>query len=806
MAMKSNTLIKRAEPLVIGLNQVGIQNVDIVGGKCASLGEMIGALSSKGIKVPGGFSTTSAAYRSFIAQIEQKIREILSGLNVDDINQLQRKAKQVRDLILKTPFSGELQEAITDSYLEMCTQFGNGHTCDVAVRSSATAEDLPDASFAGQQDTYLNISGVEEVIKSVHKCFASLFTDRAISYRHIKGFDHFNIAIAVGVQKMVRSDKACSGVAFSIDTETGFKDAILITGAYGLGENIVQGSVNPDEYMVHKPLLKEGFTPIIKKTVGAKQMRMLYNNTPNAKERVRNVPVPVYEQKLFVLTDPEVIQLAKWVAIIEDHYGFPMDVEWAKDGKTQELYIVQARPETVCSQKTNANKLVRFELQHSGKQLAVGRAIGERVASGKVWILDDKIDWATFQQGDIIVAEETFPSLEPLMKRASAIVTNKGGRTCHSAIICRELNIPGVVGCGNATTALKHMQQVTVSCCEGEDGIVYEGNIAFDVVETLLDEIPQTRTKILMNVGNPSEALRLSQIPNSGVGLARTEFIIANQIKIHPLALINHDKVTDELARYQIADLTEGYEEKSLYFIDKLATGIAMIGAAFYPNPVIVRMSDLKSNEYSDLIGGKQFEPKEENPMIGWRGARRYYDPSYRDAYALECLALKRVRDEMGFTNIIPMIPFCRTPEEGRLVIAEMAKHGLVRGQNGLQVYVMCEIVSNVILADAFLDIFDGMSIGSNDLTQLTLGLDRDSSLVSNLFDERNPAVKAMIRTAIQACKARGKKVGICGQAPSDYPDFAAFLVEEGIDSISLNPDTVLKTTFSIYESEQNHS
>jgi pyruvate, water dikinase len=786
------------QPLILPLSEVGINNVDIVGGKSASLGELIQNLKSKGINVPGGFSTTSFAYSKFISEIEIRIREILSGLDVNNVVLLKRKAEQVRNLILKTPFSAELQEAITESYLEMCSLYGEN--TDVAVRSSATAEDLPDASFAGQQDTYLNINGVQDVIQSVHKCFASLFTDRAISYRTIKGFDHFNIQIAVVIQKMVRSDLSCSGVGFSLDTETGFKDAVLITGAYGLGENVVQGSVNPDEYVVFKPKLNENFESIIKKTCGSKLLRMVYNK-PGSKEKVKNIYVPKHEQVMFILSDEEVLQLAKWVCSIEDHYGCPMDIEWAKDGLTNQLFIVQARPETVKSQQSKS-KLISYKLLSTGKKLTEGTAVGERIGSGKVWILNDHSDWSTFEKGNVLVATQTFPDLEPLMKSASAIVTDQGGRTCHSAIISREIGIPAVVGCGNATTNILNGSNVTVSCSEGETGYVYEGILDFEIEETLLDSIPETRTKILMNVGNPTEALKLSMIPNDGVGLARSEFIIANQIKIHPLALLNYDKVTDPLTRYQIEELTVGYEQKSLYFIDKLALGVGMIGAAFYPKPVIVRMSDLKSNEYANLIGGKQFEPIEENPMIGWRGARRYYDPKYKDAFALECLAMKRVRDEMGLTNIIPMIPFCRTPEEGERVIEEMSKNGLVQGRNLLQIYVMCELPSNVWMAEEFLNVFDGFSIGSNDLTQLVLGLDRDSELVSDLFDERNPAVKRAITTVINACKARGKKVGICGQAPSDYPEFAEFLVGLGIDSISLNPDTVLKTRISIASKE----
>ena len=797
--MLVKTLTK--EPLILPLNKVGIKDVDIVGGKSASLGELIQNLTSHGINVPSGYSTTAHAYKKFIHEIEIRIREILSGLDVKNIPLLKRKAEQVRALILRTPFSAELQEAITEAYLEMCSTYGDN--VSVAARSSATAEDLPDASFAGQQDTYLNVNSVQDVIKSVHRCFASLFTDRAISYRTREGYDHFNIQIAVVIQKMVRSDLSAAGVAFSIDTESGFRDAVIINGAYGLGENVVQGSVIPDEYVVFKPTLKNGYETIIKKNCGTKRIKMIYNK-PGSKEKVLNVDVPKHEQVQYVLTDEEVIQLAKWVCLIEDHYKAPMDVEWAKDGISGQLYIVQARPETVKSQQS-VTVLTTYSLLETSKQICTGIAVGEKIGKGKAWILTDHSDWGTFQEGDILVATQTFPDLEPLIEKAAGIITDQGGRTCHSAIIAREIGIPAVVGCEDATLLIKSGDLVTVSCCQGEEGLVYEGLLNFEVTSIPIDNIPEPKTKILMNVGNPSLALKLSMIPNDGVGLARSEFMIANQIKIHPLALLNYEEVTDPLTRYQIEELTVGYEEKSLYFIDKLSLGIGMIGAAFYPNPVIVRLSDLKSNEYANLIGGRQFEPNEENPMIGWRGARRYYDPKYRDAFALECLAMKRVRDEMGLTNIIPMIPFCRTPAEGRKVIEEMSKNGLVQGQNGLQIYVMGELPSNVWMVDEFLEIFDGISIGSNDLTQLTLGLDRDSELVSDLFDERNPAVKRAISIIIQACKKAGKKVGICGQGPSDFPDFAEFLVAEGIDSISLNPDTVIKTRLFIAATESKN-
>ncbi|MEA5606650.1 phosphoenolpyruvate synthase, partial [Nodularia spumigena] len=645
-----------------------------------------------------------------------------------------------------------------------------------------------------------------------HKCFASIFTDRAISYRHTKGFDHFSIALAVGVQKMVRSDLATSGVMFSIDTETGFKDAALITAAYGLGENVVQGTINPDEYYVFKPTLKAGFRPIIDKKLGSKELKMIYDD---GSKFTKNVAVSPTEQGKFALSDAEILQLAHWACLIEDHYSqthghySPMDIEWAKDGITNQLFVVQARPETVQSQKTE-NVLRSYHFLKTDKEvkfphsLVTGRAVGEAISQGKVHLILDvnKID--QFQTGDVLVTERTDPDWEPIMKRASAIVTNSGGRTCHAAIIARELGVPAIVGCSNATAVLKTGQEVTISCAEGDEGKVYPGLLPFEIKEVLLENLPRTRTQILMNVGNPQEALSLSAIPNDGVGLARTEFIIANQIQIHPMALIHYDKLEDKFVKAKINQITALYDVKPQYFVDKLSQGIGRIAAAFYPKPVIVRMSDFKSNEYANLLGGQQFEPKEENPMLGWRGAARYYDTGYQEAFALECESIKRVRDEMGLTNVIPMIPFCRTPDEGRMVLAEMAKNHLKQGVNDLQVYVMCELPNNVIMAEEFAEVFDGFSIGSNDLTQLTLGIDRDSALVARLFDERSQGVKRMVKMAIEAAKKYHRKIGICGQAPSDYPEFAQFLVEQGIDSISLNPDSVLKTMLEIAKVEQN--
>ncbi|PMB31169.1 phosphoenolpyruvate synthase [Fischerella thermalis CCMEE 5319] len=799
----------KQQALVLPLDAVGIADIPLVGGKNASLGEMIQQLQSKGVKVPTGFATTAYAYRFFIqgAGLETKLREIFADLDVEDVNNLRQCGKQARTLMLQTPFPEELEKAIAQAYEDLCNQYGAD--TDVAVRSSATAEDLPDASFAGQQETYLNVHGLQAVLQACHKCFASIFTDRAISYRQIKGFDHFNIALSVGVQKMVRSDLAASGVMFSIDTETGFKDAALITAAYGLGENVVQGAVNPDEYLVFKPTLKQGYRPILEKRLGTKEIKMVYDL--GGSKMTKNIPVPPSDRAAFALNDDEILQLAHWACLIEEHYSqvrgvyTPMDIEWAKDGITNELFIVQARPETVQSQKIK-NVLHIYQLQEKGEVLVTGRSVGEMIGQGKARVILDVHRLGEFQPGEVLVTNRTDPDWEPIMKKASAIVTNSGGRTCHAAIIAREMGIPAIVGCGNATKIIKTGQEITVSCAEGETGKVYKGLLAYEVQEIPLEKLPRTRTQIMMNVGNPEEAFGYSAIPNDGVGLARMEFIIANHIKAHPLALIHFDELEDELAKYKIAELTAEYADKPQFFVDKLAQGIGAIAAAFYPKPVIVRLSDFKSNEYANLLGGKQFEPKEENPMIGWRGASRYYDERYREGFALECRAMKQVREQMGLTNVILMVPFCRTPAEGRRVLAEMAKHGLVRGENGLQVYVMCELPSNVQLADEFCEVFDGFSIGSNDLTQLTLGLDRDSELVAHLFDERNEAVKRMIAKAISTVKQHGRKIGICGQAPSDYPEFARFLVEQGIDSISLNPDSVLKTLLEIAATENTCS
>ncbi|WP_373479152.1 phosphoenolpyruvate synthase [Geminocystis sp.] len=823
---KINATTKQ-EKFILWFEEVGIEDVPMVGGKNASLGEMIQQLTAKGVNVPTGFATTAYAYRYFVkkAGLEVQLRKIFAHLDVEDLPNLQAVGRQARALVLNTPFPKELDLAISEAYFKLCQRYGNNpnlcttddeeemmrlrscsYDTDVAVRSSATAEDLPDASFAGQQETYLNVHGVKNVLESCHKCFASIFTDRAISYRTVKNFDHFEVALSVGVQKMVRSDLASSGVMFSIDTETGFKDAAFVTSAYGLGENVVQGAVNPDEFFVFKPTLKQGFKPILNKRLGSKEVKMVYDL--GGGKQVKNVPVSESERLQYSITDEEALTLARWACIIEDHYSekrgqnSPMDIEWAKDGQTGQLFIVQARPETVQSQKSSS-VLRDYKLKGTSEILITGRAVGEMIGQGLARVILNVHQIGEFKAGEVLVTNKTDPDWEPIMKKASAIVTNQGGRTCHAAIIAREMGIPAIVGCGNATGMLKTGQDITVSCSEGEEGRVYEGLVPFDIIETQLDNLPKTRTKILMNVGNPEEAFKLASIPCDGVGLARLEFIIANQIKAHPLALMKFDELTDETAKKEIAELTLGYQNKADFFVDKVAQGVGTIAAAFYPNPVVVRMSDFKSNEYANLLGGTDFEPKEENPMIGWRGASRYYDENYRDAYGLECKALKRVRDDMGLTNVIPMIPFCRTPYEGRRVLAEMEKHGLKRGENGLQVYVMCEIPSNVILADQFSEIFDGFSIGSNDLTQLTLGLDRDSSLVAHIFDERNQAVKDMVAMVIEKAKRNNRKIGICGQAPSDYPEFARFLVELGIDSMSLNPDSLLKTLLDIAKLEE---
>ncbi|MBD1875184.1 phosphoenolpyruvate synthase [Nodosilinea sp. FACHB-131] len=816
--------VQRDQQLVLWLDQVRLEDVHLVGGKNASLGEMIQQLTPKGVRVPTGFATTSYAYRYFIERtgLDAQLRQVLGGFDVNDVSELRRRGRKARSLILNATFPDDLKTAILTAYHQMCEQAGQSlcfgdESClqdhaytevDVAVRSSATAEDLPDASFAGQQETYLNVYGDQAVLIACKKCYASLFTDRAISYRTTKDFDHFDVALSVCIQRMVRSDLATSGVMFSIDTETGFQNAVLLTAAYGLGENVVQGTVNPDEYVIFKPTLKSGHKPILSKRLGTKALRMVYNTTGT--ELTKNEPVPLADQERFAIDEDDILQLAQWACTIEDHYtqlrgvNSPMDIEWAKDGHTGELFIVQARPETVQSQKSqNELRSYILDVPEGVEPVARGRAVGDLIGQGEACVILEVSQIAEFRPGEVLVTARTDPDWEPIMKQASAIVTDQGGRTCHAAIIARELGIPAIVGCDNATQMLEMGDFVTVSCAEGEEGVIYRGELPFRVETTKLDSLPETRTKIMMNVGNPEKAFTLAALPNDGVGLARLEFIIANHIKVHPLALLNFDSLANGSEKREIQQLTAHYDHKPDYFTDKLAQGVGTLAAAFYPKPVVVRLSDFKSNEYAHLLGGSTFEPDEENPMLGWRGASRYYDERYRDGFALECQALKRVRDDMGLTNVILMVPFCRTPEEGRRVLEEMARHGLVRGENDLKVYVMCELPNNVILADEFSQVFDGFSIGSNDLTQLTLGIDRDSALVAHLFDERSTGVKRMVKMAIQTAKEHGRKIGICGQGPSDYPEFARFLVEQGIDSISLNPDTVIKTRLEIADMEQ---
>ena len=794
--------------LILWFDSIQLSDLAQVGGKNASLGEMRKELISKGVNIPDGFAITAYAYRHLLSKtgITDEITKLLSDLNTHDIKNLSERGKKIRSLIYNAKLPDDLRKEIIKAYKKLCDEYGSN--TDVAVRSSATAEDLPNASFAGQQETFLNIRGEDALIDACKKCFASLFTDRAISYRVDKDFDHMSVALSIGVQKMVRSDLASSGVIFSIDTETGFKEAILITGAYGLGETIVQGTVNPDEFYVFKPTLKAGFRSIIQKKLGTKEIKMIYASETDSESTVIN-PVPLEDRNRFCITDDEILTLAKWTMIIEDHYsqkaGYfkPMDIEWGKDGKTGELFILQARPETVQSQK-DVNVLEDYILLEKKEPIVKGTSVGSKIGAGPVHVIESVNEIKRFRKGEILVSDMTDPDWEPIMKIAAAIVTNKGGRTCHAAIVSRELGVPCIVGTGNGTTVLQNISEATVSCAEGEVGNVYSGILKYDIHRINAQEMNhRPKTKIMMNVGDPDNAFKLSAIPNDGIGLARLEFIITHFIAIHPMALIHPDRVTDEKVRKEIDTLTQGYANKADFFVDKLAQGVAKIGAAFYPNDVIVRMSDFKSNEYAGLIGGSFFELEEENPMIGFRGASRYYDPRYREAFSLECVAMLKVRDEMGLTNVKLMIPFCRTVAEGKKVIELMASKGLVQGQNDLELYMMVEIPSNVVLIKEFGKIFDGFSIGSNDLTQLTLGLDRDSAQISHIFDERNAAVEELIRQAITEVNKIGKKIGICGQAPSDYPEFARFLVQCGIDSISLNSDTVIKTTIDVLKTEK---
>lgn len=783
---------------IIWFKELSIKDIPLVGGKNASLGEMYVQLKKKGVPVPDGFAITAQAYKYFLkkAGIDKEILLILKGTNKKNIP---ARAKKIRHLILSAELPVDLKEEIMKDYRKLSEKY-EMRNIDVAVRSSATAEDLPGASFAGQQESFLNISGEKPLLDAVKKCFASLFTDRAVSYRIDQGFDHAKVSLSVGVQKMVRSDLASSGVMFTLDTESGNNNVILINAAYGLGEYVVKGVVNPDEYHVFKQTLSKGYKPIVGKAVGDKTKKLIYSS--DKENPTISEPVPEIEQKRYVLNDKQILELAKYAMIIEKHYNRPMDIEWAVDGRTQKMFIVQARPETIASQK-NPNFLEEYILTGKGKVILTGSSVGMKIGAGKARVIKKPAQLSEFKQGEVLVAEMTDPDWEPIMKKASAIITDAGGRTCHAAIVSRELGVPCIVGAALATKKIKSGQNVTVNCSEGEIGKVHEGLVAFKIKKTNLKKLKRSKTKIMMNVGNPYAALGFSFIPNDGVGLAREEFIIANYIKVHPLALLNFGKLKDKKVKAQIADITINYPKKSDFFVDKLAEGVGMIAAAFYPKDVIIRLSDFKSNEYANLIGGKQFEPNEPNPMIGWRGASRYYTPEYEPAFALECAALKKAREEFGLKNIKIMIPFCRTVEEGKKVIALLKKYGLERGKEGLEVYVMCEIPSNVLLADKFSEIFDGFSIGSNDLTQLTLGVDRDSSLVSNVYDENNEAVKMLISLVIEVAKAHKRKIGICGQAPSDFPEFARFLVNEGIDSISLNPDTVLKTTLAIADQEK---
>ena len=801
--------------IILPLDSVGLGDLALVGGKCASLGEMIRNLSGAGVRIPGGFVITTDAYRQFLEEsgLETFIKMELDRIDFDNVESLRRSGSKIRQAISNARFPHELSHQIIGAYETLSQAYGQPGT-DVAVRSSATAEDLPDASFAGQQETYLNVRGPAALIDAVRNCFASLFTDRAISYRRTFNFDIFNVGLSVCVQKMVRSDLAASGVAFSLDTETGFPDLVVINGAYGLGELVVQGAVSPDEFLVFKPTLEKGFAAIIEKKLGVKDKLMVYGD--NTDERVRIIPAEDGQRRRFCLEDQQVLQLAAWVVAIEAYYSklkakwCPVDVEWAVDGLTGDLFIVQARPETIHSRKER-NTLREYRIDDNNVDgqpklvLGKGIAVGDGAACGKVNILyslDKRVGGHEFEEGDILVTDMTDPDWEPIMKKASAIITNKGGRTCHAAIVAREMGLPAIVGCGNATEYLRDGQNVTASCAEGEEGFIYSGWLEIEIRETSLDDLPAIRTPLLLNTGSPATAFGYAHLPHQGVGLARQEFIVNNYIRAHPLALLQHHYLKDTRLSAEIATLIRGFADEETYFIDKLAFGVAKITAAFYPKKVILRFSDFKSNEYRNLLGGEHFEPEEENPMIGWRGASRYYSPVYKPAFKLECRTIRKVRETLGLDNLVVMIPFCRTVDELLKVQAVMAEAGLVRGENGLEVYLMAEIPSNIILAREFARHIDGFSIGSNDLTQLTLGLDRDSALVAHLYDERNEAVKVLLRMLIHTAKGCGVKVGICGQGPSDFPDFAQFLVEEGIDSISVTPDSLIKTIRAIHEIE----
>ena len=778
-----------------------IKDVPLVGGKNASLGEMYRDLTKKGVNIPNGFSVTSLAYQYFFDfnDLTKKITPILKELKVKDLTSLQITGKEIRHLITSSQIPSDLASEITKSYSKLSQDYKVDNT-DVAVRSSATAEDLPGASFAGQQATFLNVKGDDELLHAVKECFASLFTDRAISYREDKGFDHLKTYLSVGIQKMVRSDKASSGVMFTLDPDTGFPEVVVINGVWGLGELIVQGEVIPDEYLIFKPTFKQGFKSIISQKVGSKEKTMLYGTQKGDQTKISETPYD--KRKEFTLTETEVLKLAKWATQIEDHYKKPMDIEWAKDGLTNTLYIVQARPETIHASSKHT-EIEEYQVQEKGDVLVKGIAVGTKIGQGKANIIFNAKDIKKFKKGEVLVTRITDPDWEPIMKIASAIVTNEGGRTSHAAIVSRELGIPCIVGTGVATEMIKAGQDLTIDCSSGADGFVYKGNVKWELKKFEVKNLKRPKNiNIYVNIGSPNEAFQASFLPNDGVGLAREEFIIASQIKVHPLALIHHDNLKDQKAKKEIAELTEGYLKKTDFYTEQLSFGIAKIAAAFYPKPVILRFSDFKTNEYASLLGGAEFEPKEENPMIGWRGASRYYDPQFEEAFGLECQAVTRVRNSFGLKNLIVMVPFCRTPKEGRLVIETMAKYGLKKGKNDLKVYMMCEIPSNVIEAEEFLKIFDGFSIGSNDLSQLTLGIDRDNATLSHIANENDPAIKEMISSVIKSVKKHKKYIGICGQAPSDYPDFAKFLVTLGINSISLNPDTVIKTTIEIAKQE----
>ncbi|KXC35612.1 phosphoenolpyruvate synthase [Pseudomonas aeruginosa] len=784
---------------VVSLDKLGVHDVEHVGGKNASLGEMISNLAGAGVSVPGGFATTAQAYRDFLEQsgLNDRIHAALDALDVDDVNALAKTGAQIRQWVMEAEFPARLDSEIRQAFAALAN--GNDNLA-VAVRSSATAEDLPDASFAGQQETFLNIRGVDNVIRAAKEVFASLFNDRAIAYRVHQGFDHKLVALSAGVQRMVRSETGTAGVMFTLDTESGFRDVVFITGAYGLGETVVQGAVNPDEFYVHKPTLEAGRPAILRRNLGSKAIKMIYGDEAKAGRSVKVVDVDRADRARFALSDAEVTELAKQAMIIEKHYGRPMDIEWAKDGDDGKLYIVQARPETVKS-RASATVMERYLLKEKGIVLVEGRAIGQRIGAGPVKVINDVSEMDKVQPGDVLVSDMTDPDWEPVMKRASAIVTNRGGRTCHAAIIARELGIPAVVGCGNATQILQDGQGVTVSCAEGDTGFIFEGELGFDVRKNSVDAMPDLPFKIMMNVGNPDRAFDFAQLPNEGVGLARLEFIINRMIGVHPKALLNFAGLPADI-KESVEKRIAGYPDPVGFYVEKLVEGISTLAAAFWPKKVIVRLSDFKSNEYANLIGGKLYEPEEENPMLGFRGASRYISESFRDCFELECRALKKVRNEMGLTNVEIMVPFVRTLGEASQVVELLAGNGLKRGENGLKVIMMCELPSNALLADEFLEFFDGFSIGSNDLTQLTLGLDRDSGIVAHLFDERNPAVKKLLANAIAACNKAGKYIGICGQGPSDHPDLARWLMEQGIESVSLNPDSVLDTWFFLAEGQ----